>query len=63
MVGFAEQESRSNVAWYEREVGTVVAIEYLLGTCSPYYGYKRVVVIGMAAEERATATLLMISGK
>ena len=30
MVGLTEQQTGSHIAWYEREVGTVVAIEHCL---------------------------------
>ena len=50
VVGLAEEYARSHVAGYGREVGTVVAIEHLLGASGSYRGYERVVVVGMTTE-------------
>ena len=46
-----EEDAWSHVAWDEREVGTVVAIEHGLRTCSTNGCYERVVVIWVTAED------------
>ena len=47
VVGASEQQAWSDVTRNEGEVGTVVAIEYLLGTGCSHYRYEGVVVIGV----------------
>ena len=49
MIGLAEQQSWSHIAWDCREVGTIVPVEHLLGAGCSYNGYERVVVIGMTS--------------
>ena len=51
VVRLAEQQSWCHITRDEREVGAVVAIEHLFRACCSDDGYKRVVVVGMAAIE------------
>jgi len=51
VVGLAEEQSRCHIARNEREVGTVVAIEHLLGTGGANDSHERVVVIWVTAIE------------
>jgi hypothetical protein len=50
MVWMSEEETRSNVARDSREVCSVVAVEYLLRTCSTDSRYELVVVVRVTTE-------------
>ena len=47
VVGLTEQQSRSHISGNEREVGSVVSIKHLFGSCCPYYRHKRVIMVRM----------------
>ena len=60
MIGFAEQQSWRHISRDKREVGTVVAIEHLLGTGGTHHSHKRVVMIGMTAIEPVGHTVDLV---